>query len=128
MAFAIHDPGPAYAQGVAWVAELDRRRGKDSYPDVGSKLKHPLESANLQPIVERVNLMFPDIQRKRERRLWQAQNIGYFDKLWRDPIIEAAIATASDFDGFMTALRKEFETGQHANSDIVYIVHGQRRS
>jgi SAM-dependent methyltransferase len=125
-ALAVHDPGPAYAQGGAWIAELLRRRGMDS--DLGPKLRHLLEGANLQPVIERVNLTFPNVRRKRERRLWQTHNIGLFDRIYRGPILEAGIATASKYDDFLAALRREFEVGQHANSDIDYIVYGQRRS
>jgi hypothetical protein len=97
-------------------------------PDPGPKVKSILVNAGLQPVVEYVTTSFPNVQLKRERRLWQTQNLGVFDKVFRDPIIEAGIATGSEYDNFLAALRREFEAGQHANADKVYIVYGQRRS
>jgi hypothetical protein len=46
--------------------------------------------------------------------------------VFRDPIIEARIASASDYDNALEALRLEFDQGHHANSDPLYVTFGQR--
>jgi hypothetical protein len=75
---------------------------------------------------KRVVPCFPGARLTRERRLWQAQAIGVVEAAFRDPIIDAGLATAVDVDNVLLAVRAEFEAGQHANSDLLYVAYGQR--
>jgi ubiquinone/menaquinone biosynthesis C-methylase UbiE len=120
----IYDPGPAYQLLSRWAAALCRRRGVD--PDLGPKLKELLRLAGVKPVTERVVTSFPDLTLTRERHLWQAQALGAFENIFREPILEAGIATTEEYDQALRAARGEFEQGRHANSDVLYVAFGQR--
>jgi SAM-dependent methyltransferase len=122
---AIYDPSPAYARSASWINELCRQRGLD--PDLGPKLRQLLWSAGLEPVTEHILPAFPDTRRTRERRLWEAQAVGVFEAVFRDPILDAGITTQAEYESAMQAMREEFEAGQHANSDLIYVVYGQSR-
>ncbi len=121
---AVYDPGPAYLLTNTWVADLCRQRGVD--PDLGPQLKTLLHNAGLVQVSECVIPSFPDLTLTRERRLWQTQSLGVLEGVFRDAIIEAEIVSPADYDAALRALRAEFEQGKHANSDLVYVVFGQR--
>jgi hypothetical protein len=121
---AIYNPGPAYAVMTNWVTDLCRRRGLE--PDLGPKLKGLLEMAGLPQVTERVVTSFPDTRMTRERRLWQTQALGVFETIFRDSILEARLATASQFDATLRTARAEFESGRYANSDVLVVAFGQR--
>jgi len=121
---AIYDPSPAYALSATWICALCRQRGLD--PDLGPKLRQLLWAAGLEAVTERVVPAFPDTRQTRERRLWQAQAVGVFEAVFRDPILDAGIATQAEYERAMAAVRAEFEAGQHANSDLIYVAYGQR--
>ncbi len=121
---AIYNPGPAYQQLTSWVAALCRRRGVD--PDLGPKLKDLLQMAGVRQVTERVAVSFPDIALTRERRLWQAQAIGAFESIFREPTLEAGITSAAEYDRTVAAARAEFAQGRYANSDVLYVAYGQR--
>lgn len=120
----IYDPGPAYQLTNHWTAELCRRRGLD--PDMGPRLKYLLQEAGAVRVTEHVLPSFPDVTLTRERRLWQTQCLGVLRDVFRDPIIGAGIASAADYDNALEVLRLEFDQGQHANSDPLYVTFGQR--
>jgi SAM-dependent methyltransferase len=120
----IYDPSPAYALTARWISALCRQRGMD--PDLGPKLCQLLWGAGLEGVTERVVPSFPDVRLTRERRLWQAQAIGVLETIFRDPILDAGIATPADYETTVGAVRAEFEAGQHANSDLLYATYGRR--
>jgi len=120
----IYDPGPAYQLTNRWTAELCRRRGLD--PDMGPRLKYLLQEVGAVRVSEHVLSSFSDLTMTRERRLWQTQCLGVLNDVFRDPIIEAGIASAADYDNALQALRLEFDQGHHANSDPLYVTFGQR--
>jgi ubiquinone/menaquinone biosynthesis C-methylase UbiE len=121
---AIYHAGPAYQLLSQWSAALCRRRGVD--PDLGPKLQQLLRLAGVPQVTVRVARSFPDLAMTRERRLWQAQAIGAFESIFREPILEAGVATAEEFDHTLMAARFEFEAGRYANSDVLYVAYGQR--
>jgi len=121
---AIYQPGPAYQLISQWVAQLCRRRGVD--PDLGPKLKQLLSLAGVKQVSERVVSSFPDLTLTRERRLWQAQAIGAFESIFREPVLEAGIASPAEYSQALAAVRVEFEQGRYANSDVLYVAFGRR--
>jgi SAM-dependent methyltransferase len=123
---AVYHAGPAYQLLSAWVASLCRRRGVD--PDLGPKVKELLRLAGVARVTERVAVTFPDLTVTRERRFWQAQAIGAFETIFREPTVEAGIASAEEYDRAVAAARAEFESGRYANSDVIYVAHGQREA
>jgi hypothetical protein len=58
--------------------------------------------------------------------LWQAQAIGVFESILREPVLEAGIASAAEYNQAIAAVRAEFEQGRYANSDVLYPAFGQR--
>lgn len=120
----IYQPGPAYQLISQWVTALCRRHGVD--PDLGPRVKELLRLAGIPRVTERVAPCFPDLTLTRERRLWQAQAIGAFESIFREPTIEAGIATAEEYDRALAGVRAEFDSGRYANSDVLYIAFGQR--
>jgi ubiquinone/menaquinone biosynthesis C-methylase UbiE len=120
---ALYHAGPAYQALTRWVAALYRSRGLD--PDLGPKLKDLLSQAGLRQVTERVVVSFPNLAMTRERRLWQAQALGGFEKIIRGPILAAGVA-AEEYDRTLAAARKEFTSGRYANSDVLYVAYGQR--
>jgi hypothetical protein len=62
----------------------------------------------------------------RERRLWQAQAIGAFESIFREPVLQAGLASLAEYGQALTARRVEFEQGHHANSDVLYVAFGRR--
>ncbi len=120
---AIYHPGPAYQLLSQWAAQLCRRRGVD--PDLGPKLKQLLALAGVKQVSERVVPAFPDLTLTRERRLWQAQAIGAFESILREPVLEAGIASAAEYSRAIAAVRAEFEQGRYANSDVLYVAFGR---
>lgn len=122
----VYDPGPAYLLTNRWIGELCRSRGLD--PDLGPKLKYLLRDAGLVQVTERAVPSFPDVTLTRERRLWLAQALGVLQGVFRDPIIAAGIASQTEYDNALVALRDEFEQGRYANSDLLFVALGQRPS